>query len=125
MECVFLFVAIWHDIELKLLIWGWLIVIFLLPEILATFFFKRYESLWWYNYLCGAGAVANIWMMMIANLFGFCLGQDGTVKLLKEMFSTVGGIEFFVTALGALFVGVQIMYELRQDEMRRGVFVRC
>lgn len=125
MLCVFLFVAIWHDIELKLLIWGWLIVIFLLPEILATFFFKRYESQWWYNYVCAAGAVVNIWMMMIANLFGFCLGQDGTLKLLKEMFSTVGGIEFFLTALGALFVGVQIMYELRQDEIRRGISVRC
>ncbi|CAH2355542.1 membrane-bound O-acyltransferase Gup1p [[Candida] railenensis] len=125
MLCVFSFVAIWHDIELKLLIWGWLIVIFLLPEILATFFFKRYESTWWYNYVCAAGAVVNIWMMMIANLFGFCLGQDGTLKLLKEMFSTVGGIEFFLTASGALFVGVQIMYELRQDEMRRGISVRC
>lgn len=33
---VFSFVAIWHDIQLRLLIWGWLVVLFVLPEILAT-----------------------------------------------------------------------------------------
>jgi D-alanyl-lipoteichoic acid acyltransferase DltB (MBOAT superfamily) len=32
---VFTFVAFWHDISLKLLVWGWLIVLFILPEVLA------------------------------------------------------------------------------------------
>jgi len=32
---VFTFVAFWHDISLKLLVWGWLVVLFILPEILA------------------------------------------------------------------------------------------
>lgn len=123
--CVFLFVAIWHDIELKLLVWGWLVVVFLLPEIAATFVCRRYHQRWWYTYLCGAGAVANIWMMMIANLFGFCLGREGTVTLLKEIFATVGGVEFFVLLLGALFCASQVMYEYREGEKRRGVFVRC
>src|SRR2546429_4109827 len=35
MVVVFTFVALWHDISLKLLAWGWLIVLFILPEILA------------------------------------------------------------------------------------------
>lgn len=32
---VFTFVAFWHDISLKLLVWGWLITLFILPEIIA------------------------------------------------------------------------------------------
>jgi D-alanyl-lipoteichoic acid acyltransferase DltB (MBOAT superfamily) len=40
MWVVFTFVAVWHDIELKLLAWGWLICIFLLPEIIASRLFS-------------------------------------------------------------------------------------
>jgi D-alanyl-lipoteichoic acid acyltransferase DltB (MBOAT superfamily) len=32
---VFTFVAIWHDISLKLLAWGWLVTLFILPEVAA------------------------------------------------------------------------------------------
>lgn len=122
---VFSFVAIWHDIELKLLMWGWLVVIFLLPEIFATMYFRKYAGRPWFRHLCGVGAVCNIWMMMLANLFGFCLGKDGTVALLNEMFGTARGFEFFVLASGTLYVGVQVMFELREAEKRRGVDVKC
>lgn len=37
---VFTFVAIWHDISLKLLAWGWLITLFIVPEVLG----KRMSS---------------------------------------------------------------------------------
>ncbi len=33
---LFTFVAIWHDIEGRLLAWGWLIALFMLPEMTAT-----------------------------------------------------------------------------------------
>lgn len=39
MWVVFTFVAIWHDLELKLLAWGWLICLFLLPEVIGSKFF--------------------------------------------------------------------------------------
>ncbi|OAV85302.1 hypothetical protein PTTG_12787, partial [Puccinia triticina 1-1 BBBD Race 1] len=32
---VFTFVALWHDLSLKLLTWGWLVSLFVLPEVLA------------------------------------------------------------------------------------------
>src|SRR5579859_6438599 len=32
---VFTFVAFWHDISLKLLAWGWLVTLFILPEVVA------------------------------------------------------------------------------------------
>ncbi|KAF3990257.1 hypothetical protein FT663_01035 [Candidozyma haemuli var. vulneris] len=122
---VFSFVAVWHDIELKLLVWGWLVVLFLLPEILATLYFRKYSDRPWFRYLCGLGASINIWLMMIANLFGFCLGKDGTVALIKEMFSTSQGLRFFFFASATLFVGVQVMFEMREAEKRRGIDVKC
>ena len=39
---VFTFVAVWHDIELRLLIWGWLIALFILPEIILTALGKKH-----------------------------------------------------------------------------------
>lgn len=122
---VFTFVAVWHDIELKLLMWGWLVVVFLLPEIFATIYFKRYAAEPWFRHLCAVGAVGNVWMMMLANLVGFCLGVDGTMALIREMFSTAQGLMFFFLALGTLFVGVQVMFEMREAEKRRGVDVKC
>lgn len=123
--CAFSFVAIWHDIELKLLLWGWLVVIFLLPEIMATMYFKRFQDEWWFTYLCSVGAVVNIWLMMIANLFGFCLGKDGTINLIKEIFETFSGIRFFIVSLLVLFAATQVMFELRESEKRKGIDVRC
>ncbi|KAM9936813.1 hypothetical protein OXX80_003656 [Metschnikowia pulcherrima] len=122
---VFSFVAIWHDIELKLLMWGWLVVLFLLPEIFATAYFKKYNKKPWYRHLCAVGAVINIWMMMIANLYGFCLGNDGTAALLRALVSTSSGLTYFVLSSCALFVGAQVMFEMREAEKRRGVDVKC
>lgn len=40
MWVIFTFVALWHDIELKLLAWGWLICLFLMPELIASRLFS-------------------------------------------------------------------------------------
>lgn len=51
------------------------------------------------------------------------------VKLLS---STVGrklnhcvGLAFFFTACAALFVGTQVMFEHREDELRQGINMKC
>lgn len=33
---VFTFVALWHDLSLRLLYWGWLVSLFVIPEVVAT-----------------------------------------------------------------------------------------
>ncbi|KAH0394940.1 glycerol:H+ symporter-like protein, partial [Aureobasidium melanogenum] len=74
---VFTFVALWHDINLKLLIWGWLITLFVLPEVICTLLFpakKWKDSPNVYRWICGVGATGNILMMMAANLVGFAIG---------------------------------------------------
>jgi protein-cysteine N-palmitoyltransferase HHAT len=125
--CVFTFVAIWHDIELKLLLWGWMIVLFLIPEIfLSSFVYKMFgHKPKFYRLLTGAGCVINVWLMMIANIFGFCLGQDGTKKFLNDLLFTTNGLIFFFASSGCLFVAIQIMFELREQEKRAGIDAKC
>ncbi|KAE8153418.1 MBOAT, membrane-bound O-acyltransferase family-domain-containing protein [Aspergillus avenaceus] len=125
---VFTFVALWHDLNLRLLMWGWLITLFILPEVIATLLFPAHR---WrsrptaYRVLCGVGAVGNILMMMIANLVGFALGVDGIQGLLSEMLGSYSGLVYLVTACAALFVGVQVMFEIRQEELRAGIDLKC
>lgn len=126
---VFTFVAIWHDIQLHLLVWGWLIVIFILPEVLATLAFPastwQTQSPTVYRHLCAVGAVANIWMMMIANLVGFCVGLDGIKQMLYDMVATADGLKYVIASSFCLFVGVQAMFEFREREKRKGIDMRC
>ncbi|KAK7522706.1 MBOAT, membrane-bound O-acyltransferase family-domain-containing protein [Phyllosticta citriasiana] len=125
---VFTFVALWHDIQLRLLMWGWLITLFVAPEVLATMAFPRRR---WaarptaYRVLCGVGAVGNVLMMMAANLVGFAIGLDGLQALVKAIFGNYSGLAFFAAACGALFVGVQVMFEVREEELRHGIKMKC
>jgi MBOAT, membrane-bound O-acyltransferase family len=38
---VFTFVALWHDLSLRLLTWGWLVSLFIIPELTARWFFTH------------------------------------------------------------------------------------
>ncbi|KAK4128634.1 MBOAT-domain-containing protein [Parathielavia appendiculata] len=125
---VFTFVALWHDIKLNLLIWGWLVVVFFLPEIAAGYMFPRRK---WegrptaYRMLCCVGGVGNVLMMISANLVGFAVGLDGLENIVKGIFRDYSGLVFLVTACSALFVGIQVMFEIRQSELRRGIDLKC
>lgn len=152
---VFTFVALWHDIQMRLLIWGWLIVLFMLPEIAAGYLFPRKK---WedrptaYRMLCCAGAVGNVIMMMAANLVGFAVGWDGLESIVRGVLAdysgmffsiffaathtsfTIGfllkfvlfqGVFFILISCAALFVGIQIMFEIRQSELRKGISLKC
>lgn len=125
---VFTFVALWHDINLRLLVWGWLISVFVLPEVIATLLFpaKKWQSKpETYRILCGIGAVGNVLMMMIANLVGFAVGIDGLNGLVEGILNTFGGRVFFLAACATLFIGVQMMFEIREAEKRRGINMKC
>ncbi|OXB36240.1 hypothetical protein LQV05_004548 [Cryptococcus neoformans] len=124
---VFTFVALWHDLSFKLLAWGWLVSLFLVPEILARKLFAadKYGAHPLYRHVCAVGAVANILLMMTANLVGFVLGLDGTKHLLHELTSTISGWSFMLFASSCLFVAAQVMFEYREEEKRRGIDRRC
>lgn len=126
---VFTFVALWHDISLRLLTWSWLIVVFLLPELVCSqllFPEKAYRDRPnTYRALCGVGAVGNILMMMAANLVGFALGLDGLQGLVEGIVGDWQGLVFLGAACSVLFVGVMVMFEAREAEKRRGIVMKC
>ncbi|CAG8576385.1 1528_t:CDS:10 [Diversispora eburnea] len=117
---IFTFVALWHDISLKLLAWGWLIWLFILPEKIGRTIFseKKWGDWPYYRHLCAVGAVANLLMMWMANLIGFAIGLDGMKVLLINIFMTKDAVG--LTGLG-IFCGAQIMFEIREEEKRKGI----
>lgn len=91
---VFTFVALWHDISLNLLIWGWMIVFFMLPEVILGYIFPRKKwlnNLTAYRCLCGVGVVGNLMMMMMGNLVGFAVGVDGLKAIIYGIFRDFSG----------------------------------
>ena len=63
--------------------------------------------------------------MMAANLVGFALGLDGLKGLVQGIIGSWQGLGFMLAACGALFVGVQVMFEVREGELRRGIKMKC
>lgn len=63
-------------------------------------------------------------MMMTANLIGFAIGTDGMAYMWREMVGTWAGVRFMVMACAGLFVAVQVMFEYREEEGRRGIVRR-
>ncbi|KAF3907665.1 hypothetical protein AA313_de0206394 [Arthrobotrys entomopaga] len=129
MLIVFTFVALWHDLSLTLLTWGWLIVLFIMPEMIARTIlpYSKYGGNWWYRPLAAVGSTLTILTMCGANLVGFALGVNGVKQLIYDGIINAGwaGIVFVGATLGTLFVGVNFMFELREEEARRGLFLGC
>ncbi|KZV73129.1 MBOAT-domain-containing protein [Peniophora sp. CONT] len=124
---VFTFVALWHDLSMRLLAWGWLATLVLVPEVTARKMFPatKYGTQPWYRPLCALAGVGNILLLMAANLVGFVLGLDGFAYLSKQIASTWEGWAFMAMACGGLFVGVMVMFEYREEELRQGIDRKC
>ena len=127
MLVVFTFVALWHDLSFTLLAWAWLIVLFVIPEMLGRYLCpaERYGHRPWFRHIRSLGSVVNVFMMMTANLVGFVIGLDGIQFLWSQLGGTAAGRWYLVGATAVLFVGVQLMYEYRAEEIRRGVLRNC
>ena len=67
----------------------------------------------------------NILLLMSANLVGFVLGLDGMRHLFTELVSSWSGIMFLVFSAACLYVAVQVMFEYREEERRRGIDRKC
>ncbi|KAG0705833.1 MBOAT, membrane-bound O-acyltransferase family-domain-containing protein [Suillus ampliporus] len=124
---VFSFVALWHDLSFRLLAWGWLVSLFILPELLARYLLPqtKYGQFSWYRHVCAIGGVLNAVMMVSANLVGFVIGTDGIMYMVSQIVGTWQGFRFLIGASCTIFMGIQLMFEYREEEMRRGVYRRC
>ncbi|KAG2114825.1 MBOAT, membrane-bound O-acyltransferase family-domain-containing protein [Suillus clintonianus] len=124
---IFSFVALWHDLSFRLLAWGWLVTLFILPELLARYLLPQtqYGQFSWYRHVCAIGGVFNMLMMASANLVGFVIGTEGIMYMASQILGTWQGFRFLLAASCIIFVGIQLMFEYREEEMRKGVYRRC
>ena len=121
---VFTFVALWHDLSFTLLAWAWLIVLFLVPEIVGRSLVpsRVYGQRPWFRHVRALGTVANMFMMISANLVGFVIGLDGVQLVWSQMVETGAGRVCLLQLIVVLFIAAQLMYEYRAEEWRRGIW---
>ena len=125
---VFGFVALWHDLSMNLLAWGWGMCLFIMPEVLAKGFinqkrFAEFRKTLSYNWLCAGCGGFYIILMVIANLVGFSFGLSGLWVLIEELLS-VEGLWMMFKIWTVLTVGTHLLFMLRREEERKGILLK-
>ncbi|TKY50845.1 putative membrane-bound O-acyltransferase [Spatholobus suberectus] len=86
---IFTFVAIWHDLEWKLLSWAWLTCLFFIPELVLKSAAKAFQAQssfgeCIFRELSAVAGAVTITCLMVANLVGFVIGPRGINWLLSS-----------------------------------------
>ncbi|KAL3843599.1 hypothetical protein ACJIZ3_001002 [Penstemon smallii] len=120
---IFTFVAVWHDLEWKLLSWAWLTCIFFIPEMLVKSATKSIEVKgafreFIFRELSAVAGAVTITCLMVANLIGFVIGPSGINWLVsgflhQEGWPTLGGL------LISFYVGTKLMFHISDAKQRK------
>lgn len=114
---IFLFVALWHDLEWKLFVWGLANAFFYVLERYTLSFDLRNQKVWQSKFL--AEMLSSVWgafyimVLMGVNLVGYSIGTGG-MKLLLSKMVTLDGLYMLVVALYFFSVGVSFMHYLEE-----------
>ncbi|XP_048225768.1 membrane-bound O-acyltransferase gup1 isoform X2 [Ricinus communis] len=120
---IFTFVAVWHDLEWKLISWAWLTCLFFIPEMLVKsvangmqaenafgeFLFRELRAV--------AGAI-TITCLMVANLVGYVIGPSG-INWLISQFLTRKGLPVFGGMFITFYVGTKLMFHIDDAKQRK------
>ncbi|KAI4357796.1 hypothetical protein L6164_001722 [Bauhinia variegata] len=119
---IFTFVAIWHDLEWKLISWAWLTCLFFIPELVLKSASKAFQAKsafgeYVFRELAAVTGAITITCLMVANLVGFVIGPRGINWLLssflnKEGLPVLGGM--FVT----FYVGTKLMFYIEEAKQK-------
>ena len=123
---IFLFVAIWHDIEMKLIVWGLLNAVFYIIEVNGK---RLMHSSYVRNNIPNNiikiigmfSAATYIIILVWVNLLGYSLvGTDGPSILFQKLLS-YEGMRAIVICYYFLIVGVDIMQAVEEYKLTRNV----
>lgn len=123
MWVVFSFVALWHDLKLNLLIWGWFICFFLVPEIVVKSYFSKdsleylHEKIW-FRLLKYIFCSVYILLMIIANLIGFGMGSEGLSEIIYKIYKMTSPL-YFIKMIIFLIPSTVFMFYIRDRERAR------
>ncbi|KAI4375861.1 hypothetical protein MLD38_013681 [Melastoma candidum] len=115
---VFTFVALWHDLEWKLLSWAWLTCLFYVPELVLKSVAGAFQAqsnigqLAFREVNALAGAI-TITCLMVANLVGFVVGPSG-LNWLTSRFLGEEGFPTLVGMLASFYVGTKLMFHIQE-----------
>lgn len=115
---IFLFVAIWHDLEWRLLSWAWLICAAFLPElavkrIAAAKRFDKSRTKLWFRAVSAALAAVNCAGLMAANMVGFVVGPDGMSDLFRQLFDSP---KYVAAVLVSFYCAMHLNFAWRERE---------
>lgn len=121
---IFGFVAIWHDLSLNLLAWGWGMCLLIMPEVMVKAYFARpnmagFRRTLTYSWMCAIAGGVYACFMVIANLVGFSFGISGFLMTLQGIYS-VEGLILIMKCLVSLTFGVHFMLMYRDIEDSKG-----
>lgn len=120
---VFTFVAIWHDLEWKLLWWAWLTCLFFVPEmvmksVVSTFKAKSAITEFVLRELSAIAGAITITCLMVANLVGYVIGPSG-INSLGSRFLNKQGLPVLGGMFVTFYVGTKLMFHIRDAERKR------
>ncbi|KAL6594562.1 hypothetical protein ACP70R_040917 [Stipagrostis hirtigluma subsp. patula] len=111
---IFTFVAVWHDLEWKLVSWAWLTCLFFIPEILVKSLSNKFQARSPFGmfihreFKAIAGAV-TISCLMVANLVGYVVGPSGIKVLISQMLGK-DALPVLAFIFTSFYVGVNLCY---------------
>ena len=111
---IFIFVALWHDIEIRLLGWAALMILAFMPELVVKREFANPRWDWVrarhgtaLGLAKGLAATATISSLMVGNMVGFVVGMDGVGAFLTQLLGSPGLVAM---ALASFFSAAQLMF---------------
>lgn len=116
---IFFFVALWHDCEVHLLVWGAMNGVFYALEVLLkplTGYHKRKElqdMSFWRTILCSVVSAGYILILMAVNLIGYSFGTGGMTTVTNKLL-TYEGLKVVLFAVYVLAGGVHLMFYLQK-----------
>ncbi|CAE8695398.1 unnamed protein product [Polarella glacialis] len=136
---VFTFVAVWHEPtmlfggqkERRLLVWGWLFALFVLPELLAERFCRLPAPKAFLasrplvaRHLTALGGSCCVQMLILANLIGYSYGTAG-IDFVLGACQNWGMILFLLAQTAWFSAKVQLMLLVRQREAAGATTMSC
>ncbi|XP_051146825.1 membrane-bound O-acyltransferase gup1 [Andrographis paniculata] len=120
---IFTFVAVWHDLEWKLLSWAWLTCIFFIPEMLLksaanAFQVKGASGEFFFRELSAIAGAVTITCLMVANLVGFVIGPSG-INWLVSVFLKREGLPTLGWLLLSFYIGTKLMFHISDAKQRK------
>ncbi|GAQ80191.1 hypothetical protein KFL_000480320 [Klebsormidium nitens] len=119
---IFTFVALWHDLEWKLLSWAWLTCLLGLPELVVKSIVRSprlagFRKIWLYSELAAAAGALNITGLMAANLVGFVIGPQGLRAFFFKLLS-LSNVALMLYILLSFYAATKVMFAIREAEER-------